>query len=232
MAKHKILLVEDHPDHQRVVGSILRNRMECDVVIAPDGEQAVRLAETEKPDLTVLDIQLPVLDGFEVLEQLKKRAIPTRVIMLSGFRVDIETAVKAIKAGACDYLTKPVDAVRLIDSVKRALLTESTINLRLPSEMPGLLQQLMQMKTGSDASEQGFDAKIKQHWLPVMGGFGLLVAGVTWTIAANVAIGPRDFEIDRQKAIIEQQTADIQRLSASPPPQLSPTAAPTPTTAP
>ncbi len=107
------------------------------VRLATDGRAAVELAEKWRPDVVLLDIELLVMDGFEVLEELKRRGVPTRVVMYSGHRVGSATAVRCIRAGACDYFEKGAlkpeeEAARL----RRYVLLESTLIERVSDSAP------------------------------------------------------------------------------------------------
>ena len=118
----KILYVEDNDDNVYMLRSRL-TRAGFSVVVAPDGEQGVAMAASEAPDLIVMDLSLPGLDGWEATRRLKAapgtRAIP--VIALSAHAMEGDRA-RALAAGCDDYDTKPVEFARLLDKI-RALLT-------------------------------------------------------------------------------------------------------------
>ena len=119
----KILYVEDNEDNVYMLRGRL-TRAGFTVVVAPDGEQGVAMAASEAPDLIVMDLSLPGLDGWEATRRLKAgpdtRAIP--VIALSAHAMEGERA-KALAAGCDDYDTKPVDLPRLLEKI-RALLAK------------------------------------------------------------------------------------------------------------
>ncbi|HXK42048.1 MAG TPA: response regulator [Anaerolineae bacterium] len=119
-----VLVVEDDPE----VAEMLRLTLEHEghrVVVAASGEAALRLARQEQPDLISLDIRLPDLDGFEVLQLLKRNpetaSIPV-VIVSVVFDQD-----RGLRLGAVDYFTKPVDETRLLQVVKRVLTGKGTV---------------------------------------------------------------------------------------------------------
>ncbi|MFZ5517399.1 MAG: response regulator [Candidatus Zhuqueibacterota bacterium] len=131
----KILIVDDEPD----ISTLLKRYFEktgYDVSTAIDGREAVEIAAKVNPDLVLLDIQLPVLDGFEVLEEFKKRGVETRVVMFSGYFKDRDTAIRCIRNGACDFITKPVDIKELSNKIKKYILVEKTINLQIADTTP------------------------------------------------------------------------------------------------
>jgi two-component system, cell cycle response regulator DivK len=117
----KILYVEDNDDNVYMLRGRL-TRAGFEVAVAVDGEQGVAMAASEAPDLIVMDLSLPGLDGWEATRRLKgapeTRAIP--VIALSAHAMAGDRA-KAIAAGCDDYDTKPVDFPRLLGKI-RALL--------------------------------------------------------------------------------------------------------------
>jgi CheY-like chemotaxis protein len=117
----KILYVEDNEDNVY----LLKRRLEragFEVVVAPDGEQGLAVAHDQRPDLILMDLRLPVLDGWQATRRLKDseetRIIP--VIALSAIPGDRE---KALEAGCDDYDAKPVNLPRLLAKI-RALLPE------------------------------------------------------------------------------------------------------------
>ncbi|MDH4229550.1 MAG: sigma-54 dependent transcriptional regulator [Nitrospirota bacterium] len=111
MSKHHILLVDDDPNILTTLGMRL-DAMGYRVTTAADGEGAVLQVEREAPDLMLLDLRLPKLDGLQVLAAVKESAPDVEVIVFTA-QGTVETAVAAIKAGAFDYLEKPINTQRL-----------------------------------------------------------------------------------------------------------------------
>ena len=109
----KILYVEDNDDNVYILKNRL-TRVGYTVVIAGDGEQGIAIARAEKPDLILMDLSLPVLDGWEATRRLKAsddtRGIPVIALSAHAMAGDRE---KALEAGCEDYDTKPVDFPRL-----------------------------------------------------------------------------------------------------------------------
>jgi len=111
----RILVVEDETELARhIAGALGRNGHEVDVL--HDGREAVSAALAHPPDLMVLDLNLPSMDGFSVLTELKKESLPTRVIILSA-RVELESRLTGLNAGADDYLGKPFAMEELVARV-------------------------------------------------------------------------------------------------------------------
>jgi CheY-like chemotaxis protein len=121
----KILLVEDNEMNRDMLSRRLERRG-FQVVIAVDGQQGVDLARSEVPDLILMDMSLPVLDGWEATRQLKKavetRAIPIIALTAHAMAGDRE---KALEAGCDDYDTKPIELPRLLGKID-ALLANRT----------------------------------------------------------------------------------------------------------
>jgi len=117
----KILLVEDNEMNRDMLSRRLQKRG-YEVVIAVDGQQGVTLAQTEAPALIVMDMSLPVLDGWEATRQLKAapatRAIPIIALTAHAMAGDRE---RAQEAGADDFDTKPVELPRLLEKIEALL---------------------------------------------------------------------------------------------------------------
>jgi CheY-like chemotaxis protein len=117
----KILYVEDNDDNVFVMRGRL-TRLGFEVVVAADGEQGVAMAETEAPDLILMDLRLPGIDGWEATRRLKAtpetKAIPVIALSAHAMAGDRE---KALAAGCDDYDTKPVDFPRLVERIRTIL---------------------------------------------------------------------------------------------------------------
>jgi DNA-binding NtrC family response regulator len=114
-----ILIVDDEKDLCTILSdSLSRDRYR--VVTAFNGKMGLQLVKKEKPDLILLDIKMPGMDGIEVLRKIKKMKKEIVVIMFTAYGT-LETARKAMKLGAYDYVTKPVDLFLLKSLVKEVL---------------------------------------------------------------------------------------------------------------
>lgn len=121
LGKFRILIVDDTPKNIQVLGTILRQE-DYQLNIANNGKQAIDMAEKVLPDLILLDIMMPEMDGFQTCKTLKKmektKNIP--VIFLSA-KSETEDIVKGFEMGAADYVTKPFNASELLSRVKTHL---------------------------------------------------------------------------------------------------------------
>src|ERR1044071_6281778 len=116
--KPKVLVVEDDAPLRRALRTTLRAR-DLDVIDASSGEEAVILAADQSPDLVLLDLSLPGIDGMEALRRLR-RFSDTPVIVLT-VRDRQADKVAALDAGADDYVTKPFDTEELLARIRAAL---------------------------------------------------------------------------------------------------------------
>jgi CheY-like chemotaxis protein len=175
---HKILIVDDDVETLRLVGILLEGQG-YEIVAAQSGKQGMARVEEANPDLVILDISMPDMDGFEVCRQL--RANPDMAdlpIMMFTYKAGGEDRVEAFQAGADDFVTKPVQPAELISRVK-ALLVRSA--RRQVEEQPPMRAKIL-----------GF--------IGAKGGVG------TTTLAVNVAValagGPAE---DRRVILAELQ---------------------------
>ena len=114
-----LLVVDDEPQILRAVAGVLQDEG-FEVLTAPDGETALKMVAAEVPDLVLLDIALPGLDGLEALTELKRQHPLLPVIMVSAYG-SVENAVKATRLGAFDFIEKPPNADKILLSVRNAL---------------------------------------------------------------------------------------------------------------
>jgi CheY-like chemotaxis protein len=117
----KILLVEDNEMNRDMLSRRL-SRNGYEILIAVDGVQGVAMAASEKPDLILMDMSLPVMDGWEATRRVKADAATSSipVIALTAHAL-VQDREKAMAAGCDDFDTKPVELPRLLDKIKRLL---------------------------------------------------------------------------------------------------------------
>jgi len=117
MVMPKLLLVEDNEMNRDMLSRRLQ-RKGFDVVFAVDGQAAVDMASIENPDIILMDMSLPIMDGWEATRQIKSKqeisAIPIIALTAHAMSGDRE---KALEAGCEEYDTKPVDFPRLVDKI-------------------------------------------------------------------------------------------------------------------
>lgn len=162
----KILVVDDDVDTLRLVGLMLQ-RQGYEIAAASSGRQALNMARTENPDLIILDVMMPDMDGYEVTRRLRSdQDTATIPIIMFTAKTQIDDKVSGFEAGADDYLTKPTQPRELFAHVKAVLARTSKSRTPSPS------------RPASEAAERG-------HVIGVLAAKGGL--GVT-TIALNLGI--------------------------------------------
>lgn len=114
-----VLLVDDEPSILRSLHGVLADEG-YDVLTAPNGYEALKIIEEESPDLVLLDIWMPGMDGIETLKEIKKNNPFLQVVIISGHGT-IETAVRATKLGAYDFIEKPLSIEKVMVAINNAL---------------------------------------------------------------------------------------------------------------
>ncbi len=180
----KILIIEDEAAIRRVLGKILREESNnYKVTEAEDGLEGLELLKNEDYDLVLCDIKMPKMDGVEVLEAVKKIKPEIPMVMISGHG-DLDTAVNTMRLGAFDYISKPPDLNRLLNTVRIALDRKELVveNKRLKKkvsknyEMIGDSNEISQIKdmiekvAPTDArvlitGPNGTGKELVAHWL-------------------------------------------------------------------
>ena len=121
MNNNKILLVEDEPDIIRLVKFTLEQR-NFEVVATSNGLAAIEIASTEKPDLILLDVMMPVINGYETCGRLKKnektKDIPVIILSAKAQKKEVD---RALKVGAADFIAKPFSPRELREKIEKIL---------------------------------------------------------------------------------------------------------------
>ncbi len=114
----KILIIDDEKSIRLALKDILDDEG-YEVDLAEDGKSGLEKAVAGKYDIIFCDIKMPGMDGMETLEKMVAEGVESAIVMISGHG-DIDTAVKCIKAGAYDFVSKPLDLNRILITVKNA----------------------------------------------------------------------------------------------------------------
>ena len=133
MAAARVLVVDDDPAIRKIIADRMRAQGH-EVEVAVDGEAALGAVADFDPELVLLDMKMPKMDGFEVLEALRRTESPPQVVMITAHG-NIERAVRAIQLGAADFIPKPFEAAQVDHVVSRVL------------EAAGLRQRLQRLQT-------------------------------------------------------------------------------------
>ena len=115
MSLGKILIVDDEPDVRQLLYDFLTGK-HYEVVLAADGLEAIDMVKREKPDLVLLDVVMPGMNGVEALHRIAEIAPPVRVIMVTA-NADIMLTSRLLAMGAVDYIPKPFDLEYLEQAV-------------------------------------------------------------------------------------------------------------------
>ena len=121
----KILIVEDNPQSMRLIEMILKAE-DYTLLKAIDGEEALDIAEKEYPDLILMDVQLPDMDGMTVVRMLRENKVTKDIIILAltayAMKGDKE---RMLRMGCDDYISKPIDVQGFINTVRRFLSSKT-----------------------------------------------------------------------------------------------------------
>lgn len=142
MSQKRVLIIDDSPDtHKMLIEQVLQP-LDCQPIVAWDGEDGLQLSLDEQPHLVILDMRLPKMDGLDVLQALQKQQPDLPVIFITAFEAT-ELVVDAFRLGARDYVVKPINPQEMQETIKRVFAAN-----QLREERDRLTQQLL------DANEQ------------------------------------------------------------------------------
>lgn len=164
--KVRVLIADDQTLFREGIKDVLTGEKWIEVVgEAADGQEAVLLAKKLKPEVILMDIKLPKMDGISATKEIKKTMPQINVLMLSSFE-DEAHVMEAIQAGANGYLSKMLPASELVNSIK----TFTTEGLMIPQQLMGkLLQGLRKMGDTSNPAAQNVLTKTEIKVLDLLG---------------------------------------------------------------
>src|SRR5574337_1121635 len=156
--KRKILIIDDDPDNRATATRLLESADENYVVLScPDGESGIEVAQEEKPDLVLLDWQMPGLDGIQVLKQLKSfnTTLDIPVIMYTGIMTDSGSLRKALDLGAHDFLRKPSEPIEMEARIRSAirLSEEQRRKIEIEKKMLALEKEQVELELKNKTRE-------------------------------------------------------------------------------
>lgn len=156
-----ILVVDDEPDIRELIKDILLDE-NYQVNIAGNGEEARVEFDRQLPDLVLLDIWMPDVDGISLLKEFKQQSKSVTIVMMSGHGT-IETAVEATRLGACDFIEKPLSTAKLLRGVEMALenrAKQAAMQKELSQEPVGKSHMMQQLR------EQA--GRVARHNMPIL----------------------------------------------------------------
>ena len=115
----KILIIDDERPIRETLEMFLREKG-YEVATSEDGKQGLEAVQRERPEIVILDIRLPGMDGLEVLRRIKEKGEETQVIMITAYH-DKETTKQAMKLGAYEYIHKPLDADEFENAIEKVV---------------------------------------------------------------------------------------------------------------
>jgi DNA-binding NarL/FixJ family response regulator len=172
MAKHgtiSILIVDDHEVVRKGIRSYLETVKDFDVVgEAESGEKAVRMVSELIPDIVLLDLIMPGMDGVETTRRIKQISPRTQVVVLTSYHEDIHI-FPALKAGAISYILKDMKMEKLVDALQRAVRHEVTLH-------PLVAERVLQNIRGDGGEEDALFTELTERELDVL---RLIAKGMT-----------------------------------------------------
>lgn len=190
----KVLMVDDEEQFRETTRKIL-NRRGFETIMAASGEEALEMLD-EKPDVVVLDVKMPGMDGHQVLKEIKKRMPLVPVIMLTGHGA-LPSAREALVQGAYDYLAKPCDidllASKIVDACHAGacgpVTAEKTVaEVMIPIEDYTKVQESDTVRSAIQALKTSFAAKISTSRLMETGHRSVLVFNAAGELAGVLSI--------------------------------------------
>ena len=136
MDAFKVLFVDDEIDFLETLMKRMKKRG-VDVMGVGSGDEALKLLDESRPDVVVLDVKMPGMDGIQTLRELKKRYPLIEVIMLTG-HANVEVAIQGMELGAFDYLMKPMDMDELLYKIQDAYKKKSLHDQKIKKKEGGL----------------------------------------------------------------------------------------------
>ena len=153
-----ILVAEDHPANQKII-EILLKKMDLQVTIVEDGQQAVDAAASQSFDLIFMDMHMPFMNGYEATEALRKKGMTIPIVALTANAMK-EDEQKCLDAGCDGYLTKPVDRKKLSKMLGKYLCSDSPEDIR--QEVEHITHEVSQIDNSPIISELADDPDLRE----------------------------------------------------------------------
>ena len=156
-SKIRVLIADDHALVRKGLRALLSTKDDLDIVgEAGDGRAAVEQARSLEPDVILMDIQMPGMNGIEAIKQIVFHQVQTRILVLTSFATD-DKVFPAIKAGALGYLLKDTDPEELVQSIRRVARGESSLHPAIARRVLDELAHPASAPTASSLTEREID---------------------------------------------------------------------------
>ncbi len=223
---NKILAIDDKQDNLATIEAILKTQMQaCEIWLAQSGKEGIEIAQNQQPDLILLDIIMPGMDGYATCSRLKAdettKHIP--VVMVTAIKSDSDSRVKALNLGADAFLSKPIEPVELVAQVKVMLRIKAAED-RLKDENKNLELLIKERTADLEESEKRYRsflnasneiAFVKDHH------FKYLMANQATAIFFNKTVeellNKTDAELAEDSIVVPCQSSDVRALTADAP---------------
>ncbi len=159
--KSRIMLVDDHDLFRQGLASLINNQPDLQVVgQASDGLSAFALAREIKPDLIIMDVNMPISNGLEATRLIRRIMPDVRILMLT-IHEDDQTLYQAIQAGANGYLLKQSDSVSFLEGVRKALAGEAVLPPRLADRLLEEFARLASLE-GDESPKEDYGLTLRE----------------------------------------------------------------------
>jgi len=167
MLKRRVLLVEDHPMYRKGVKRLLEETGRFQVVgEAVNGHDAIHQSDIHRPEIVLIDVQLPGVTGLKIARVLRKQHHNMKIVFLS-MHLDDERLFDAIRSGAVAFLTKDIDQETLVDSLRRVAQGENLINQLILSRPQLAWKVLSEFRQLTGDNDEGREREIAFAALPL-----------------------------------------------------------------
>lgn len=191
MERANILVVDDELGPREALRMILKD--DYRIFFATNGLEAVEHTKNQPPDLVIMDMKMPVMDGLQALKRIKEINPYISVLMVTGYGT-IDTAVEAMKIGALDYITKPFDSFSILQKVKGALEENKK---KIEAQ-----QMLVQIQDASDKlTKQQEDLQKQVIQLSKLSSIGMLAQGIAHNLSSPLLIILGRAELMKEKLL-------------------------------
>ena len=201
----RVLIVDDHPLVRRGLTSLLNGTTDIQVVgAASDGEEAVAYAVEEHPDIVLMDISMPGMNGFEALRRMLKAVAGTKVVMLTSYS-EHDMVVEAIDNGAVGFLLKDTEPQELLNGIRSAAKGDTPLSPKAAKE---LLRDRVKRRPLDDLTQRELDVL-------TLVGRGMSNKQIAWRLGISEKTVKAHLGSVFARLGVEDRATDIRRISVT-----------------